>query len=332
MKISIGYRDDNQPPGLRAEEVPLQFREPYVEVGYRKPYQPLTFYLKSFFQIHNESLNVWTHAIACIAIVFQGIRLCSMIDMERDPYAPMFRMFLISSVTYLFLSACAHLFQSINEIGHHVCFFIDYMGVSIYCFAAGMAQVHFCSLPWVYNLLQGFYVPLHWLLSFLVCFCCSYSKYRYKRPYPFARKVWQMSSVAAGYIVAILPIFTRLLFQGFSIFHDIAMFYHVIQVACFLIGSFFFAAPFPQKFSPGNFDIVGHGHQLFHIFMALVSYTEAEAVYRDYIDRRNVYSSLFTPTPSLVYGYFILLVVANFTVVIVLGHKVKARLDREKEE
>ncbi|XP_038057730.1 membrane progestin receptor beta-like [Patiria miniata] len=331
MKISIGY-ENNQPPGLRAEEVPLQFREPYVEIGYRKPYQPFTFYLKSFFQIHNETLNVWTHAIACVATMFQGIRLCATLDMEHDPYAPMFKMFILSSMIYLFLSTCAHLFQSINEVAHHTCFFIDYMGVSIYSFAAGMAQIHFCSLPWVYRAVESFYLPLHWFLSFLVCFCCSYSKYRYKRPYPFARKVWQMSSVSAGYITAMFPITMRILFQGLSIFHDLALFYQVLTVASFLAGSFFFAAPFPQKFSPGNFDIVGHGHQLFHIFMAFTSYMEVEAVYRDYIDRRSIYSNLFTPTPMIVWGYFILLVIANCIVALVFREKVKARIEREKEE
>jgi len=331
MKISIGY-ENNRPPGLRAEEVPLQFREPYVEIGYRKPYQPFTFYLKSFFQIHNESLNVWTHAVACVATLFQGMRLCATLDTQHDPYAPMFQMFILTSMTYLFLSMCAHLFQSINEVAHHTCFFVDYVGVSLYCFGAGMAQIHFCSLPWVYQAIQGFYLPLHWFLSFMVCFCCSYSKYRYKRPYPFARKVWQMSSVALGYISAMLPVTCRLLFQGFSIFHDLALFYQVLTVASFMTGSFFFATPFPQKFSPGNFDIVGHGHQLFHICAALTSYMEVEAVYRDYIDRRSIYSSLFAPTPMVVYGYFVLLVAANFTVTMVFRGKVKARIEREKAD
>ena len=51
-------------PTRTSNEVPVLFREIYINRGFRAPYQCWRYYLLSFFQLHNESMNVWTHFIA----------------------------------------------------------------------------------------------------------------------------------------------------------------------------------------------------------------------------------------------------------------------------
>lgn len=54
----------------------------------------------------------------------------------------------------------------------------------------------------------------------------------------------------------------------------------------FLLSAFFFSCPVPERFSPGRFDIVGHGHQLFHIVLSLCTLAQQEALFQDFLWRR----------------------------------------------
>ena len=45
---------------LSVNEMPGGLREAYIRGHYREPHQKFTSYLGSIFEIHNESLNIWT--------------------------------------------------------------------------------------------------------------------------------------------------------------------------------------------------------------------------------------------------------------------------------
>ena len=53
---------------LSAHEVPGGLRERYISGHYRKPHKNFSSYLGSIFQIHNESLNIWTAIIRFLAL------------------------------------------------------------------------------------------------------------------------------------------------------------------------------------------------------------------------------------------------------------------------
>ncbi|XP_072026058.1 membrane progestin receptor beta-like [Amphiura filiformis] len=320
----------NLPPTRHVQEVPVLFREPHVQSGYREPYHPFTYYLKSFFQIHNESLNVWTHAIAFFCIMYTSASLCLTMDVLNDRYAQVFLVFCACNCCYLFLSMVAHLFQSHSELTHYTSFFMDYVGVSMCGVGSGLAHFHIVAHPSFFHFYGNYYMPINWIFSLLTCLCCGYAKYKYKRPYPYARKLWQMGSVGMGYIHITLPIAHRLLMDFSSIWDDNSLRHHSIQLIFFLCGAFFFAAPFPQKFFPGRCDIVGHGHQLFHVFMGLMTYIQTKGVYLDLISRRDIYSELYTPSLCLIYGYFFGQLIAGFFIVLLLREGVKAKIKMEK--
>jgi len=46
-----------------SHEIPPLMRRAHVIHGYRPTDQPRLYYLKSAFQLHNELVNVWTHAV-----------------------------------------------------------------------------------------------------------------------------------------------------------------------------------------------------------------------------------------------------------------------------
>ncbi|XP_033122801.1 membrane progestin receptor beta-like [Anneissia japonica] len=313
------------------QEVPTLFREPYIKFGYRRPHQPLIYYFKSLFQFHNETLNVWTHGLGCLVVLWKSIQYCYHLDFN-DQFCKIFFLFCFSSCVYLLLSMLAHLLHSHSDLMHHVSFFFDYMGVSVYGLGGSIGCFFLASDPEFLSYIKAFYMPLAWTFTFLTCACCTYAKYRYQRPYPPMRKVWQMLPAASGYMMAMSPLVHRMSSGLTKLSLDGSERLHAAQMCLFVISSFFFSVPFPQKWTPGRFDILGHSHQLFHVFMVGSTSCLMDALFLDLKQRRNVYSDIFEPTSFDVYGYMIALIAADLVIIMVFRELTKHKIKKEKEQ
>lgn len=316
-----------------ADEVPLLFKEPDIYYGYRDNYQPFSYYTSSVFWLHNETLNVWTHLVAVAIMVRMSWLLCSNLDILNDQYAQIFVVYCFGCCTYTLASALAHLYQSKDELTHHTCFYMDYLGVSVYGNATALACYHFASQPQFFQFWHGWFMPTNCLLSILMCFCCGYAKYRYKRPYPKTRKYWQIISSGLGYAQTISPVYHTLIYQLFTepvLGQDFYL--HLLQSALFIPGSLFFAIPYPQKLRPGFFDLVGHSHQLFHVFMSLMTYFQIKALYLNMVERRQVYTTFCELSFSTTTGYVLLVVVIDLIIVWVLRWKTDQKIKKEAQD
>ena len=65
---------------LSNQEVPLEVRERFILTGYRPLGTSFTYGLKSFFLLHNETLNVWTHVAPLLYFFYY---LCIDTDLWR---------------------------------------------------------------------------------------------------------------------------------------------------------------------------------------------------------------------------------------------------------
>lgn len=95
----------------------------------------------SLFRKHNESLNVWTHLLAGPVLLLRwwanvDTLGCTLDDVTSLPLL----LFLVSSLTYLYLSVAAHLLQSHSERAHYF-FFLDYVGVACISMGARSATI-----------------------------------------------------------------------------------------------------------------------------------------------------------------------------------------------
>lgn len=59
------------PPTVRDVDVPPLFRERFIRAGYRPVGLSWRCYVLSLFQIHNETLNVWSHLLAAVGVVMR---------------------------------------------------------------------------------------------------------------------------------------------------------------------------------------------------------------------------------------------------------------------
>ena len=110
-------------------------------------------------------------------------------DLFNDAYAwPLIAGLSCALVLYA-CSSAAHWFQSRSELAHYVAFTFDYAGIGLYGLGSVVMHLHYCTEPAFYNTVQSFFIPTGCILAVLICLCCSVSKVRYERPYPFIRKV-----------------------------------------------------------------------------------------------------------------------------------------------
>jgi hypothetical protein len=60
-----------------------------------------------------------------------------------------------------------------------------------------------------------------------------------------------------------------------------ALFWHMIQFLSFILSGLIFIGRFPERFSPGLFDLFGQSHHAFHLMIFLMAYSQANAVFED---------------------------------------------------
>ncbi|XP_064626033.1 membrane progestin receptor beta-like [Lineus longissimus] len=320
-------------PTKTRNEVPLIFREPHINTGFRQPYQPWYYYLLSVFQIHNESVNVLTHLIACL-LMFQKVQKFTEAgyDLIGDPYMwPLIAGFIAGFLLYG-CSSFAHCFQSKSEYYHYFCFMVDYSAIGVYGFGCALLHFHYSADEEFYYAAKSFFIPVATFMGFFTCFGNMHGKLTYTRPYPFTRKLWQIGSVAAMYAWLILPIVHRFFdcrFYQDERHCDRSINAHLRQVFFFLTSGIFYASDIPQKFFPGCFDIVGHSHQIFHVFIALCSLSKLDAIFLDIQD--NYQYIIKRPQPTFLSSFSSLIIIISLEIAWVLYNKQKIMKKAAKE-
>ncbi|KAM8888820.1 membrane progestin receptor beta-like isoform 2-T3 [Synchiropus picturatus] len=238
------------PPTVRDVDVPPLFRERYILSGYRPVGQSWRCYVLSLFQLHNETLNVWSHLLAALCITLR---------------------FLTFSV-----------FQGGVETQKR--WFLRHSSAVITVISCRVSWDSGCKGPKVF-------LPASAFLAWLSCSACCFAKLRFQRPYPLHRKLCQVGPMGVAYLLDISPVIHRLSTQNWS--SSPAMPLHLLQVVLFLLAAFFFSCPIPERFSPGRYDIIGHGHQLFHLLLSLCTLAQQEALYEDFLVRRPALIRMF---------------------------------------
>lgn len=298
-------------PTVPASQVPDLFREPYILSGYRPVGQAWHCYLLSLFQRHNESVNAWTHLLAIPALL-----LCCRANPEAwshglDAVSLPLGLYVLSCLAYLSCSAAAHLLQSHSELTHYSVFFLDYVGVAVYAYGSALAHYFYGSEPvWQSGRVGPAFLPCVGLLGVTSCGASCFSMVRYQRPYPLARKLYQLVPLSLMYMLVNSPVVHRLVMVPWT--DETALPFHALQVAFSLLSVAFFSCPVPERFFPGCCDILGQGHQIFHVFISLSTLSQLEAVFLDYGRRRDTILRVFGERQLWFASLFFLILVLCF--------------------
>lgn len=312
---------------LAAEEVPQHLRVPFIKHGYRPLGQPWRYYLQSMFHLHNETLNVWTHLIGCVVIVYECqyyFRFYS--DVNSDLRWTVVG-FGLCCFTTLFNSATAHLLHSRSTFTNYTVFMFDYIGVVSWGFGTSFLAVYGVSDKEVYQWIGQNYMRWQLLFTYLNYLNICLSKLRYGHDLSNAkRKRLVVGGILLQAFCNFIPWFPRYLVCTEQTDCSLRSLDHIsIVVASFTAMTLTFMMHQPEKSCPGKFDLVGQSHQIFHVLVWITMCLQLRALHIDFKNGANVHCK-----PNLVETLVLigLLNLAGFVTIYGFQNRIRRKLDK----
>ncbi|XP_053168692.1 membrane progestin receptor epsilon [Hemicordylus capensis] len=284
-------------PLLRWDEVPDDFVECFILSGYRRLHCTAQECLASVLQPTNETLNFWTHFLPLLLF---ASKFCRLLLLRGAGDLPFHHPFLLplwcyaSGVLLTFAMSCtAHVFSCLSLRLRAAFFYLDYASISYYGFASTVAYYYYllpglsllepralsryllqrlgwhvdCSAPIAFY--SALVLPVAFALAVACTVACCKSRSEWCA-YPFAIRTF----VFAMPLSMACPIMLESFLFDLKGHNPTLFVYFYRRYFWLLVAAFFNVSKIPERIQPGLFDIIGHSHQLFHIFTFLSIYDQ----------------------------------------------------------
>ncbi|KAL4228930.1 Progestin and adipoQ receptor member [Mactra antiquata] len=305
-------------PLYHKDQVPAHFHERYIVKGYRNPKSSPFQCLLSVFDATNETLNFWTHFLPSWYFMWIWRSLSETLDFKHDSYTWPLLGYMCMCCIYPLASSVAHTFNTMSDNARHICFFLDYSAISASAFATALAYRAY-SFP--SDLRHGKTGDVYLALALVnSCFCIIVSCYsRFMKVSSF-QKMMRISSLGIPCLFTTVPLAYRLVLGSGQDADLTSSYCHSLSLIFMLLSGFVYGTHLPERLLPGTFDIVGHSHQLFHVFVIFGTLTQMQGILYDMKERRDLLFPdwEFTEVPSSI-GLLGLVLIINTILVIMFS-------------
>lgn len=266
----------------RIDQVPDHFREQFIISGYRHPRSSLKQCVRSIFEPTNETANFWTHFLPAVVFMRELYLMSRELDFVSDPYTYPMLAYLLSTCLFPTTSSLAHILNTMSDRARHICFFVDYLGISVYSLGVAIAYRAY-SFP--ESLLGTLFADIFLIVAVVNTVCALFMscETRFMRS-GLWQKVFRVAAFCVPYLFDSLPLAYHIVVadDGGGSLH-----LHKLQFVFAFAACALYTSHIPERFSPGRFDIVGHSHQLFHICSGVASYFQILGIKHDLKARRG---------------------------------------------
>ena len=280
---------------LTIDDVPPYFRTAFIHTGYRHPSLSATQCICSLFQIHNETLNIWTMLIPCIfRAIYLGIAFPSHLwPLTSIPvcYHP-YLIFEGCTILLYLLSGSAHTFNAMSPIIHELCYYLDYGAILVCAFGLILSTFYyfrplstefFLYHPDIFTSIAVF------LILFSIYIACA--SRQWCNTYKYLIRTLTFSFI---FLYASIPVFHRLLLCVLGRdSYTTGLKYYLFTGATYLLCAVLNTTKMPERHFPRLFDIVGQSHQWHHCFSVLGGTASLMAVQLEVEARKAHFPQLF---------------------------------------
>jgi adiponectin receptor len=285
--VGAGSSQLTAPPTFKITEIDEHLKwNPYIWSGYRENY---TFgqCLYSFFTIHNESVNVWSHFAA--VLVFAWAMHHTLFDVLLPStsflHLVIWATFFLTAIACFAGSAIYHLFFPQSVAAVYWLGILDFTGIAALVLGSYFPPVFYgfhCFPFW-----QRLYITSISLLG-TVTLVAPWFRFFHSQRYLAIRVSLYAMVAVAGIVPAVHSYF---LLQTIPHNYTDGSFdevYHrlYIMYGLYTIGVLFYMSKFPESRFPGQFDIWFNSHQWWHLLVVcgtLVHWSNCLLIYDNYL-------------------------------------------------
>ena len=258
---------------VHSHEISAILTEPFIHSGYRPPYKSRLYYLRSFFQLHNESVNVWSHFLSALIVLYNLAAFLLTEANWNDSHYLVVIMLAMGGFETSFFSSIAHLLHAQSEYYHFRYFQLDYLGLTLTFQTVGLYYTFFLASDTFYAWNGEFYLAIALVVMCFTSFALLVVGKLYLPPDSKHRLVINIVLGVTLGVLAGIPGFFRI-YEIFDRGHwrnlMTEVLPHVLDYVLLICGAIFYGKRIPERFWPGSFDFFGHGHQIFHIFLGML--------------------------------------------------------------
>ncbi|KAH7247415.1 mPR-like GPCR protein [Fusarium redolens] len=261
----------------------------FIHSGYCRIRPTYLHSLRSLFNLHNESVNIWSHLLGAIVAVACSLYLYYVIRPRHD-FATLsdvlvFTCFIGGAGLCLGMSATFHAVlnhsQKVARWGNK----LDYTGIIVLIVGSFVPALYY-----------GFFCMPTLLTAYLCLICllgtgCAIISWVEQFRTPRWRPYRAMMFAGLG-LSGFIPIIHGVAIYGYKGLDDrISVTWIIIHGAMYLFGAVLYVARWPERSFPGAFDIWGSSHQIFHMFVLLAAATHFYGMMRAFDYHHTVLGS-----------------------------------------
>ncbi|KAG9240147.1 hemolysin-III channel protein-like protein Izh2 [Calycina marina] len=254
----------------------------YIFSGYRTASGSFKRSFSSLGYLHNESVNIYSHLVGAIGFTIAGSVLYTVVRPRYETATQSdclaFGAFFLGAAACLGMSATYHAISNHSPMVAKFGNKLDYVGI--------VSLITGSFLPTIY---YGFYCHPHlqeayWLMICSLgvgCACVSILE-RFRTP---DWRPYRAAMFVAQGLSGVLPLLHGVRLYGLrTMQYRVGFLWILLEGAMYILGAGLYAARWPERSSPGRYDIWGSSHQIFHflVVLAAISHLYALLVAFDY--------------------------------------------------
>ncbi|KID81123.1 Hly-III-related protein [Metarhizium guizhouense ARSEF 977] len=239
----------------------------FIYSGYRQILPSYLHSLGSLFYLHNQTVNIWSHLVGTIVTLGASLYLHYVIYPRYESAtlsdALVFACFSTGTVLCLGMSATFHALQDHSQEVARWGNKLDYTGI-----VALIVGSHVPALYYGFSCKPGLFSTYLCLICLLGAGCTTIAWIEQFRT-PQWRLCRAMMFVGLG-LSSMIPVIHGITIYGYKgLENRMSVTWTIVQGALYIFGAVLYATRWPERVFPGDFDVWGNSHQIFHICVLL---------------------------------------------------------------